>query len=41
MEQFSSRIEINLRDQVDAYLNEHGGTLIDLLDSALREHLNK
>jgi hypothetical protein len=30
-----------LRDQVDAYLAEHGGTIIDFLDEALRDRLAK
>lgn len=41
MEPFSSKIEIGLRDQVDAYLVENGGTIIDFLDEALRDRLSK
>jgi hypothetical protein len=41
MEPFSSKLDIELRDQIDAYLFEHGGTLVDLLDEALRAHLRK
>jgi hypothetical protein len=41
MEPFSSKIEMGLRDQVDAYLAEHGGTIIDFLDEALRDRLAK
>jgi hypothetical protein len=36
MEPFSSKIEIGLRDLVDAYLAETGETITDLLDRALR-----
>ncbi|MGA1813692.1 hypothetical protein VH571_15025 [Frondihabitans sp. 4ASC-45] len=41
MEPFSSKIEIGLRDEVDAYLAENGGTIIDFLDEALRARLAK
>lgn len=41
MEPFSSKIEINLRDEVDAYLEEHGGSIVDFLDEALRDRLKK
>lgn len=41
MEPFSSKIEIGLRDEVDAYLAENGGTIIDFLDQALRDRLTK
>lgn len=41
MEPFSSKIEIGLRDEVDAYLAENGGTIIDFLDEALRDRLSK
>jgi hypothetical protein len=41
MEPFSSKIEIDLRDQVDYYLAEHGGTMVDFLDAALRDRLQK
>lgn len=36
MEPFSSKIEIGLRDQVDAYTVEHDESIVDLLDRALR-----
>lgn len=36
MEPFSSKMEIGLRDQVDAYLGESGESIVDLLDRALR-----
>lgn len=39
MEPFSSKIEINLRDELDAYLAESGVTITDFLDEALREKL--
>jgi hypothetical protein len=39
MEPFSSKIEMGLRDEVDAYLAENGGTIIDFLDGALRDRL--
>lgn len=41
MEPFSTKIEIGLRDQVDAYLAENGGTIVDFLDTAFRARLNK
>jgi hypothetical protein len=41
MEPFSSKIEISLRDQVDAYIEEHGGTMVDFLDAAIRDKLKK
>lgn len=41
MEPFSSKIEIGLRDEVDAYLLEHGGTIIDFMDEAFRDRLKK
>ena len=41
MEPFSTKIEMDLRDQVDAYLDEHGGTIIDFLDEAFRDRLKK
>lgn len=39
MEPFSTKIEIGLRDSIDDYLAESGGTMVDFLDAALREHL--
>lgn len=36
MEPFSSKIEIGLRDLVDAYTIEHDESIVDLLDRALR-----
>lgn len=36
MEPFSSKIEIGLRDQVDEYTAQHGESIVDLLDRALR-----
>ena len=39
MEPFSSKIEINLRDELDAYLAENGVTITDFLDEAIREKL--
>jgi hypothetical protein len=41
MEPFSSKIEIGLRDQVDAYVSEHGESIVDLLDRALRDVITK
>lgn len=41
MEPFSSKLDIELRDEIDAYLFEHGGTLVDLLDEALRARIRK
>lgn len=41
MEPFSSKIEIGLRDQVDAYVSEHGESIVDLLDRALRAVITK
>ena len=41
MEPFSSKIEINLRDNLDEYLAEHGMTVVDFLDQAIRERLQK
>lgn len=37
MEPFSSKIEMNLRDQVDEYLAITGESIVDLLDRALRD----
>lgn len=41
MEPFSSKIEINLRDNLDEYLAEHGMTVVDFLDQAIRDRLQK
>jgi hypothetical protein len=41
MEPFSSKLDIELRDAIDAYLFEHGGTLVDLLDEALRARIER
>jgi hypothetical protein len=41
MEPFSSKIEISLRDQLDEYISEHGGTMVDFLDEAIRDRLAK
>lgn len=41
MEPFSSKIEINLRDELDAYIDENGITIIDFLDEAIRARLKK
>lgn len=41
MEPFSSKIEIKLRDQLDEYISEHGGTMVDFLDEAIRDRLAK
>ena len=36
MEPFSSKLEIGLRDEVDAYVDRYGESYVDLLDRALR-----
>jgi hypothetical protein len=41
MEPFSSKIEIELRDQVNAYLVEHDMTMVDFIDESFRGHLAK
>lgn len=41
MEPFSSKIEINLRDDLDEYLAQHGMTVVDFLDQAIRDRLDK
>lgn len=41
MEPFSSKIEISLRDGLDDYLAVHGMTVVDFLDEAIRDRLNK
>lgn len=38
---FSSKIEMNLRDEMDDYLTEHNITIIDFLDEAIRDRLNR
>ena len=39
MEPFSSKIEINLRDELDVYLAAHEMTVVDFLDHAIRAQL--
>ena len=41
MEPFSSKIEIGLRDEMDDYVAEHGLSIIDFLDEAVRDRLKK
>ncbi|MFE5837272.1 ribbon-helix-helix domain-containing protein [Arthrobacter sp. NPDC056493] len=41
MEPFSSKIEIGLRDELDAYSAETGITITQLLDEALRDRLRR
>lgn len=41
MEPFSSKIEISLRDDLDDYLAQHGMTVVDFLDEAFRDRLQK
>lgn len=41
MEPFSSKIEIGLRDDLDAYLEASEMTIIDFLDEAIRDRLKK
>lgn len=41
MEPFSSKIEINLRDDLDDYLAENGMTVVEFLDQAIRDRLQK
>ncbi len=41
MEPFSSKIEIELRDEMDDYVAEHGLSIIDFLDEAVRDRLEK
>ena len=41
MEPFSSKIEIELRDKMDDYVAEHGLSIIDFLDEAVRDRLKK
>lgn len=41
MEPFSSKIEIELRDELDAYVEASGITITDFLDKAIRDRLKK
>lgn len=41
MEPFSSKIEIELRDELDAYIEATGITITDFLDEAIRNRLKK
>ncbi len=41
MEPFSSKIEIELRDELDAYIEASGITITDFLDEAIRDRLKK
>ena len=41
MEPFSSKIEFELRDQVNAYLVEHDMTMVDFIDESFRGRLAK
>jgi hypothetical protein len=41
MEPFSSKIEIELRDEMDAYVDANGLSIIDFLDEAIRDPLKK
>lgn len=41
MEPFSSVIEIGLHDEIDAYLDEQGGTFVDFMYEAFRDRLKK
>ncbi|WP_269048323.1 hypothetical protein [Paenarthrobacter sp. Z7-10] len=41
MEPFSSKIEIELRDELDAYIKANGVTITDFLDEAIRDRLKK
>lgn len=41
MEPFSSKIEIDLRDELDEYIDSHDITIIDFLDEAIRDRLKK
>lgn len=38
---FSSKIEMNLRDEMDEYLAANNITIIDFLDEAIRDRLNR
>lgn len=41
MEPFSSKIEISLRDELDRYLAIHDLSIVDFLDEAIRDRLNR
>jgi len=41
MEPFSSKIEISLRDDLDHYLAIHDISIVDFLDEAIRDRLNR
>jgi hypothetical protein len=41
MEPFSSKIEISLRDDLDRYLAIHDLSIVDFLDEAIRDRLNR
>lgn len=41
MEPFSSKIEIDLRDELDEYIDSNDITIIDFLDEAIRDRLKK
>lgn len=41
MEPFSSKIEISLRDDLDRYLAVNDLSIVDFLDEAIRERLNR
>jgi hypothetical protein len=41
MEPFSSKIEIALRDRLDEYLRSNEMTVVDFLDAAIRDRLEK
>lgn len=41
MEPFSSKIEISLRDNLDRYLAIHDISIVDFLDEAIRDRLNR
>lgn len=41
MEPFSSKIEIQLRDELDSYITERGLTVVDFLDQAIRDRLKR
>lgn len=41
MEPFSSKIEISLRDRLDEYLRTNDMTVVDFLDDAIKDRLEK
>lgn len=41
MEPFSSKIEIGLRDDLDAYLAKHGESIVDFLDRVIRAGISE